>query len=282
MTEDVMVSGVSLCASYDLILQSCTEVEPEPKVCVVDVPGGDGSIDLTEALLGDVAYANRSFEFTFAAVSERDEFAQKLTSLRSFLHGKRLDFIISWDDSYVYTGRFAVKESSRVGKTAGVVVVSVSADPYKLKDTCTYRVNAAGGIVITLDSGRMPVCPTFEFASETIVAAGDISAKMQPGSYKVNDLWLHAGSNELYLNSYLGNGNVAIESHQSETIATHARERISDLLWSGVRGAAVAVEDWLLDTIGMHAESRIVDAEYAVSAADEKYAVYISYPWKDL
>lgn len=282
MKNEVWIDGAPLCASFGLVLMSCEETEPAPKTYVVNIPGGNGVLDLTESLSGDTAYQNREFRFVLAAFDGRVELSRILTRLRSFLHGKRLTFAVSWDEGYEYIGRFSVAESARVAKTSGTITLAVDAEPYKLKETCTYRVNAAGGIMIALESGRMPVCPTFEFASETIVACGDTYAQMQPGSYKVNDLWLHEGINEIYLNSYLGDGNVTAERYQDDTIAMHADERISDLIWEGVRGAALTIEDLVNDTIAMHADDLIIDTAHAVSTDTEEFAVYINYPWKDL
>lgn len=282
MINEVTVDGVPLCATFGLIMQSCSEGEPEPKTYEVDVPGGNGSLDLTEALSGDVVFANRKFEFAFAFPDGRSVLSEMLTRLRSFLHGRRLPFELSWDEGYEYAGRFSVSSIERIAKRAGTIAVSASVEPYKLKETCTYRVNAAGGIVISLESGRMPVCPTFEFASETIVACGDAYARMQPGSYRVNDLWLHEGVNEIYLNSYLGDGNVTAERYMGDAVAMHAGERISDLIWDGVRGASLVVEDWANDTVSMHERELIVDTAHAVETDTEKFAVYVQYPWKDL
>ena len=50
---------------YDLnLILSAVDIEPaKPKTTYVDVPGGDGSLDLTEAL-GEVKYYDRTHKFT--------------------------------------------------------------------------------------------------------------------------------------------------------------------------------------------------------------------------
>lgn len=244
----------------------------------VTVPGRDGPLDLTEAI-GAISYGSVVDTLVFICTSG-DPLEQRRRMVND-LSGKRLQFRYSRDPDYLMTGRWKFSGLSFLGVWP-TMTVQVTRDPYKLKETCTYRVNAAGGIMIALESGRMPVCPTFEFASESIVACGDVYAQMQPGSYKVNDLWLHEGINEIYLNSYLGDGNVAAERYQDDTIAMHADKRISDLIWDGIRGAALIIEDWVDDTISIHADERIIDTAHAVSTDTEEFAVYIQYPWKDL
>ena len=53
----LIVNGVDLSTEYGMILlDGYTLSPPEPKTYTVDIPGGDGVIDLTEGLTGDVAY----------------------------------------------------------------------------------------------------------------------------------------------------------------------------------------------------------------------------------
>lgn len=276
----LVVGGVDLQKEYGLVLTDESEVSP-PKLkrYETDVPGG-GAIDLTDALSGDAAFAPREMSLVLA-LDVDGGFERVKTSLSSLLHGRRLDFRLTSDPDYTYTGRFEIDEYY-CKMHAGRIKVGVRADPYKLLKTCAYRVNAAGGIVVTLESGRMPVCPVFEFSSETIVAAGDVYARMQPGTYRVNDLWLREGVNEVYLNSYLGPGNVPMSRYASSAIEDCRTRRVSDLMWEGIRGGAVLIGDWELDTVAMHEGTLLIEAQHAVSADSERYAVYIEYDWKDL
>ena len=254
---------------------------PEIQTYNIEVPGRDGLLDLTEALNGEVAYKNRECSWQFADAREYGERTAALVELANMLHGRKLAFKLDDRPEYTGTGRF----TAEIGENRrGYTVLNVKADcePYFSKGVKTLRVNAAGGIKITVESGRKPVCPTFEFQSETIVLADGIHARMQPGTYKVSDLWLHQGRNEIYLNSYLGYGNVPISKYAESPISEHKDALISDLMWEGVRGAAVQVEDWASDTVRAHADTIIGEAEYAVSTDSEEFAVYIQYDWSDL
>lgn len=279
----LVIGGVDVFDRFGLVIEDLYELPiARAKTYSVDVPAASGVIDLSEAM-GDIAYENRTMSFILAKLGLRSpsEFEFIKTEFANFINGRKFDYSISIDPGYVYSGRFLIDEnysSMHIGR----IKISIDTDPYKLKETCTYRVNAAGGIMIALESGRMPVCPTFEFASETIVACGDAYAQMQPGSYKVNDLWLHEGINEIYLNSYLGDGNVTAERYIDDIIGMHADKRISDLIWDGIRGAALVIEDWAFDTVSMHVDERVIDIAHAVSTDSEKFAVYIQYSWKDL
>ena len=63
----LIVNGVDLSVTYQMVLLDGYTLEPpKPKTYTVDIPGGNGVIDLTEALTGDVSYSNRTQKFTFA------------------------------------------------------------------------------------------------------------------------------------------------------------------------------------------------------------------------
>lgn len=281
----IIVEGVDITKEYGLILADGYSLNPpEPRTNVVEIPGSNKFIDLTEALIGDVTYSNRTQEFTLYSIYN-SEFEKLKTDISNFLHGRKKTYRLTMDPEYIYTGRFAISSyvhSVYSGGKVGVIKLNVTADPYKSKGMQTFRFNAAGGIQVTLNSGRKLVSPKFEFNSETIVAADGVYARMQPGAYRVNDLWFKHGANTLYLNSYLGDGNVPISKYASDVIKDHRDKFISDLMWSDLVSGAILGSDWEKDSIGAHAGMTIGEAEFAVDSSNERYAVYIQYDWSDL
>ena len=64
----LIVDGVDVSMKYRMVMADGYTLEPpEPKTYTIDIPGGDGVIDLTESLSGDVVYNNRHQEFTFTS-----------------------------------------------------------------------------------------------------------------------------------------------------------------------------------------------------------------------
>ncbi len=278
--DQMTIGGLGVYDEYGMRLLRAIEVKPPaPKFNFVDIPGGDSSIDLTDASAGGVTFSDREDVFYFDV---EGDVSRLVTRISNAIHGRRLEYTVPGDPEYTYFGRFDIEDRIYMRDGRCRLKVTVRGDPYKLKETRTYRVNAAGGIVVTLESGRMPVCPVFEFASETIVSMGGVRARMQPGSYKINDLWLSEGRNEVYINSYLGDGNVTVERYLQDTVAAHRDQRASDLMWEGVRGAAVSVAEWADDTVEAHKAERVLEAEFSVDASSEKFSVYVQYDWKDL
>lgn len=197
----VVVDGTDINETFGLVLTSDTDLGvAEPKTYVVDIPGGNGSIDLTEALTGDVAYEDRTMRLAFAADGVED--VERLrTRMLSMLHGRRLPFTLSFDPGYTYTGRFAVGSFERVGPAGVEVTVEVTCDPYKLKEHCAYRLNATGGVMFEFESGRRPVHPVIECEQPCFVTWDGVETTVPAGSYRLNDVVFREGRNRLYVNT---------------------------------------------------------------------------------
>ena len=226
----LVVAGVDLCEQFDLVMTGYTLSPPAPKVYEVDIPGGDGSIDMTESIAGDVSYSNRSMQFDFSSVMP-DSFEAVKTEVSNMLHGRRLDFSLSCDPGYTYTGRFSVDEYvSRCNY--GTLRIAVSADPYKLKEHKAVRVAAAGGATVVLPCGRKRQSPRVSCESETLVCFEGQTVRVQPGSWRLRDLWLSEGDNELYVNSWPGGGDMRLGDYYPDSLSILGEKRLADLAWS--------------------------------------------------
>ena len=82
---------------------------PEPKFYTVDLPGGDGKIDLTEAL-GGISYDNREIEVKLRAIGEQNQWTKIFSDVLQAIHGRRMKIIFSDDAGYYYQGRINVTE----------------------------------------------------------------------------------------------------------------------------------------------------------------------------
>ena len=67
---------------------------PEPKLNLVEIPGADGVLDLTEANAGDVKFNNRQITLTFAAMVKAEEQERFKSRIMNTLHGKVIQQII--------------------------------------------------------------------------------------------------------------------------------------------------------------------------------------------
>lgn len=190
------VNGLDTYDDLGLVMTVNELKPPEPKFYKVDVPGGNGSINLTKALNGDTVYENRSMTFLFTLANEGDDFEQKKTALSNMLHGQEFDFSLSFDPKYTYHGWFSVDAYERKGNMKQIKVV-IDADPYKSMGLKTDFFNVTGGIVAHLSSGRKLTKPVFEFSGDTIVAFEGKRYVLPAGTHTINDVYFKQGVNEV-------------------------------------------------------------------------------------
>ena len=83
---------------------------PAVKTRYVDIPGADGSIDLTDALTGYPVYENREGTVEFIVVNDYGQWQDRYSEIMGYLHGRSMRAILEDDPGYYYEGRFAVDE----------------------------------------------------------------------------------------------------------------------------------------------------------------------------
>lgn len=112
---------------------------PAVKKHVVEIPGGDGSIDMTEALAGRPTYSNRTGSFEFYVLNDYSEYGPKVydwvsihEGLMAFLHGQRRYAVLEDDPGHFYDGRFTVDNWSSESDYARVTI-GYDVAPFKYK-----------------------------------------------------------------------------------------------------------------------------------------------------
>ena len=103
---------------------------PKPKTKLVQVPGSDVVIDLTETLTGNVHYEPRTIKCEFWVVDGRLKWSAVYSSILDELHGKRLQIIMDDDPNYYYIGRVSV-DSWESEQAASTIVITAEVEPYK-------------------------------------------------------------------------------------------------------------------------------------------------------
>ena len=103
---------------------------PEPKTKVVEVPGSDTILDLTESLTGRVQYGKRQGKFEFYVMGGRSKWPAVYSAVMNDLHGKRVEIILEDDPNYYYVGRVKVDELES-DRAAATIVISAVLEPYK-------------------------------------------------------------------------------------------------------------------------------------------------------
>lgn len=154
---------------------------PTPKVYTIDIPGGNGVLDITESLMGDVAYNNREITVQLRGVGRSQSlWAYLYTEILNAIHGKRCQIIFSDELSYYYMGRISIT-SFHYNRDVGEIELSMDCDPFKyefntqvgtdwlwdpfdfetsvITEDSTITINNSKTISLTVK--KMPVTPTF-------------------------------------------------------------------------------------------------------------------------
>lgn len=201
----LVVNNVDLTEKFKMVLvDGYTLSPPEPKTYEVDIPGGNGKLDLTESLLGDTAYGYRKQEFEFYLIDVKD-FEKVKTEVSNLLHGKSYYYSMSMDQGYTYKGRFSVTSythNSYTNGKVGIIKISINADPYKFKEPREETINAVGGKICIFKSGRKRVRPVIETHGSLKVIYNGTLVNLPSGSWTIDGLLFEMGENEAYFNSY--------------------------------------------------------------------------------
>lgn len=103
---------------------------PKPKTTYIDIPGGNGALDLSESLTGYPIYENRTGSFTFRVMNDYVEWHERYTEIMEYLHGRSMNAVLADDPDYFYKGRFTV-DSWNSGNTWSEITIGYTVDPYK-------------------------------------------------------------------------------------------------------------------------------------------------------
>lgn len=199
---------------WGLILVSKNIGMPQPKTLSVDVEGMDGSIDMSEALNGEIKFGNRSLSFEFTMTSEYDDFYELVSEISNYLHGRKLRIIIDEDDDYYYLGRCVINEWAS-NKRIGKIVIQCDCDPYKyqLKETAI-TAKISGRTYVKVYGNRMTVSPKIYCSNDSIsLILGNESVALDQGENEVLDLFIYEGNNTLV---FEGDGNIKLTFHGGE------------------------------------------------------------------
>lgn len=220
-----------------------------------------------------------------------DSFERVKTDVSNFLHGKGFDYQITMDPGYTYHGRFTVTEYDHTLYSypglVGIFSIKIDADPYKLKGHMTYKLNATGGKMFRLESGRKPVHPVIECTQPCKVRWKNVIVQVPAGTYRLNDVLFTQGYNEIYINSWtfynitwgeLGEG----ATHQM-TWDEATAYRWDDLQRLG--GDTMDVPQCWSDLAEYRwsdiADKTWMDVDFRNESVPDT-TVYLSYDWKDL
>ena len=116
----------------NLVLAPFDYTPAVPKTHFIDIPGGDGSIDATEAD-GTIHYQDREFQFTFTVMpGDKLTFEERQTVVARALHGKRFEIVLDKDPEYFWRGRVWIDDYASNKRLRQIAIVA-RVSPYKVR-----------------------------------------------------------------------------------------------------------------------------------------------------
>lgn len=80
--------------------------QPNPAYNFVEIPGSDGSMDLTDYLIGRPTYSDRQGSFEFYVENGYGDWTSRRAEIAAFLNGRNMRLYLEDDPNYYYEGRF--------------------------------------------------------------------------------------------------------------------------------------------------------------------------------
>lgn len=221
---NVRLGEINTYDDWGLQLEKIQLSFPEPKTDLVNIPGADGVLDLTE-INGPVRYNNRTLTLTFSQVIDYDDWHTLVSQIARTLHGKVVRCTLPDDPNYFYQGRFALETTKEDDTTAGVVIVG-NVEPYKMDVAASDEawlwdifsfdyglIREYSGILVN-GTAEITVVGSARMEVPTIIASATMQLEFDGRTYR-----LAAGENieydiviqdDEYLFKFIGSGTVTI------------------------------------------------------------------------
>lgn len=185
---------------FSLILSSKTIGTPSPKTETIDIPGGDGVLDLTD-FFGEVKYNNRDLSFEFSTIVPQVEFMDLFSRVQNALHGQKMQIILDDDSEWFYFGRITVSEW-KAEKSIGKLTIDCDCEPYKsrLGDTVIYQMVNESEETVILPNGTKPVVPIIDITGNINLTFGTNFWALTEGRYELPAVRLLNGDNTIIVN----------------------------------------------------------------------------------
>lgn len=182
---------------FHALIQNGWSLDPaEPKTNYVDIPGGDGSLDLSEAVAGHVTYKDRGFNATLILPPmARKNWETYRRNLTNAIHGFVLDLTLPDDQEHYLRGRFSVGAYDDSDIWATVAITAVC-EPWRFKNKLTTRTfKVTGTQTVELSNERRLAVPKVTTNASITLTYQGTQTTLAAGTYSLISLMLDSGNN---------------------------------------------------------------------------------------
>jgi phage-related protein len=214
-TNGICFDDVHSFDDLNLVLSKKDIPPAAPKTTYIDIPGADGSLDLSETH-GEVKYKDRDCTFTFTMhPGDTTDWEEKKTEISNLLNGKVCKITLDTDEDYYYQGRCTVSKYLQDRKLKQFTVTA-KVKPYKFKQEVTVVTVPIDGTekAVNLNNGRKAVSPSIECTNDnTVISFGGATFNLSAGTHKLLDIQLKEGINTLTIS---GTGTVTFRYQEGD------------------------------------------------------------------
>lgn len=199
---------------------------PEPKTNLIDIPGGNGMLDLSPMPGGRPVYSNRTGTIDFYVNDDRKSWHEIYSEIMAYLQGQKMRMVLEDDPDHYYEGRYRVSAWKSEANWS-VITIEYNVGPFKkeiaaslgewLWDTFNFEtgviriykdIRVSGATTVRIVGLAMPTSVIITASSPMTVQHMGREYAVPAGQHTVYDITLWPGENEMI---FTGSGTVTIE-----------------------------------------------------------------------
>lgn len=215
MKRFILFDKYNTAHDWGLLLTAKAVTDPAPKTNYQKLDGASGSLDLSEALTGEVTYDDRTLTASFSlSEGTRQEREVMLRKIVTALHGRKVNIIEPDDPDHYLVGRVSIKGYTNSPAYATLDIVA-TCEPWRYAvNESERRVVARSNNtdVVICNTGTKTVCPIITVSGTASITDNGVTTKLSEGSYKITDIRLKAGTNVI---GVAGNGIVTFKYREA-------------------------------------------------------------------
>ena len=126
-----LVSGKNTWTDWHLIPSTRPLVNPpKPNTKGIQIPGRNGTLDMSKVLTGYMTYQNRTGSWEFIVENDHWDWATAYSTIMGYLHGQDMCCVFEDDEQYYYKGLLSVN-AWKSDKSWSLITIDYDLHPYK-------------------------------------------------------------------------------------------------------------------------------------------------------
>ena len=174
---------------------------------LVEVPGRDGLLDMTDVVFGGPYFTSREIYINFGGIQNAEDWDSVISNFRNLFEGLTVKVEFATLPGWYFTGRCEIRAFEHNRALGTFSFVLPSADPYMYKDLSVTTTATSSGVSVTIPITRKTVVPTITAASNINIIKDGVTYTFDAGTSRNTDLRLTPGTNTLTVK---GSGSVTI------------------------------------------------------------------------